>query len=75
MKPCNGFRPSYFPYPQSRYVGIEYELLLREKLMNLGVTFKDESELREMGYKRTPDIKLDVPMQVCGQTVRFGCFS
>lgn len=43
---------------------MEYELILQEKLTNLGVSFLSEPELRKQYYK-TPDIFLKVvnPLQ------------
>jgi hypothetical protein len=38
---------------------MEYELILQEKLTNLGVSFMSEPELRKQYYK-TPDIFLKV---------------
>lgn len=39
---------------------MEYELILQEKLINLSVPFKTETELRKQ-YHKTPDILLKVP--------------
>lgn len=47
-----------------QYIGVEYELVLREKLLNLGISFLDEAELAMKGFKRTPDVLLDVPIEV-----------
>ncbi len=40
--------------------GIEYEALLCEKLRNYGIPFFSEDALREQGFYKTPDVKLQV---------------
>lgn len=42
------------------HTGIEYEAFLCEKLRNVGVPFFSEDVLREQGFFKTPDIKLQV---------------
>eukprot|EP01127_Copromyxa_protea_P014325 TRINITY_DN3975_c0_g1_i1.p1 TRINITY_DN3975_c0_g1~~TRINITY_DN3975_c0_g1_i1.p1 ORF type:complete len:116 (+),score=15.71 TRINITY_DN3975_c0_g1_i1:499-846(+) len=49
---------------------MEYELILQEKLTNLGVSFFTEVELRKAYYK-TPDIYLKVPISIWGVTVNW----
>jgi hypothetical protein len=39
---------------------MEYEYLLQEKLRNLNIQFLNEDQMREKGYPKTPDIKLEV---------------
>lgn len=45
-----------------RSVGAEYEQILKEKLVRLGVCFVDENLLRKQGYDKTPDFKLEIPI-------------
>eukprot|EP00211_Chloroparvula_japonica_P015651 CAMPEP_0119150506 /NCGR_PEP_ID=MMETSP1310-20130426/44910_1 /TAXON_ID=464262 /ORGANISM="Genus nov. species nov., Strain RCC2339" /LENGTH=216 /DNA_ID=CAMNT_0007142707 /DNA_START=185 /DNA_END=835 /DNA_ORIENTATION=+ len=45
-------------------VGEEYERFLCECLHNLGISFSDETELRALGYPKTPDVKLALPIIV-----------
>ena len=45
-------------------IGMEYEYLLQEKLRNLGIPFLSEDEMRERGYPKTPDIKLEVNLKL-----------
>ncbi|XP_064476953.1 CDAN1-interacting nuclease 1-like [Ornithodoros turicata] len=49
-------------------VGLEYEMKLKQDLRELGLVFVDEEILRERGYDKTPDVKLEVPV-VIGDTV------
>ncbi|CAK8697924.1 unnamed protein product [Clavelina lepadiformis] len=50
-------------------VGLEYE----EKLVNcvkaLKIPYQDETELRSIGYDKTPDIKLQIPIAVNNKVV------
>jgi len=68
VKDCIQFDDNYSPLVEKirRTTGIEYEFILQEKLKNLGIAFTDEVALRTMGYPKTPDIKLDVPIVVEG---------
>jgi len=44
--------------------GIEYELLLAEKLKAAGLDyFWTEDDLRSQGYYKTPDVRLQVRVQ------------
>lgn len=52
-------------------VGLEFEQKLREELQRLGIAFVDESVLREKGYDKTPDIKLEVPIAIDGHVVNW----
>jgi hypothetical protein len=45
-------------------IGFEYELKLEEILNNLGISYTKENELREKGYDKTPDFKLDIPISL-----------
>lgn len=40
--------------------GLEYELVLHEKLMNLNIVFNSEADLRKAHYHKTPDVLLKV---------------
>eukprot|EP00276_Gloeochaete_wittrockiana_P003027 CAMPEP_0184658894 /NCGR_PEP_ID=MMETSP0308-20130426/27236_1 /TAXON_ID=38269 /ORGANISM="Gloeochaete witrockiana, Strain SAG 46.84" /LENGTH=260 /DNA_ID=CAMNT_0027098235 /DNA_START=194 /DNA_END=976 /DNA_ORIENTATION=+ len=51
--------------------GTEYEYILQEKVRNLGIPFATEDDLRRMGYPKTPDIKLEVPIGVNGHVVNW----
>jgi len=50
-------------------VGTEYEDKLREMVERLNVPFQDETELRKLGYDKTPDVKLQIPIAVAGRVV------
>eukprot|EP00934_Nitzschia_sp_Nitz4_P004059 Nitzschia sp. Nitz4//scaffold150_size53981//12331//13028//NITZ4_006672-RA/size53981-augustus-gene-0.33-mRNA-1//1//CDS//3329537056//4049//frame0 len=47
-----------------RMVGIEYEVLLEQRLTAMGIPFETESNLREKGSSKTPDIVLQIPIGV-----------
>ena len=42
------------------FAGQEYEALLSEKLRCAGIAFFSEDKLREEGFFKTPDVKLEV---------------
>ncbi|GLI68756.1 hypothetical protein VaNZ11_013209 [Volvox africanus] len=44
--------------------GLEYELYLQQRLVEAGLSFWSESELRQLGFHKTPDCKLKVPVAV-----------
>jgi len=50
-------------------VGNEYEDKLRQLVKTLNVPFQDETELRKLGYDKTPDIKLHIPIAVDNKVV------
>ncbi|XP_022257844.1 uncharacterized protein C15orf41 homolog isoform X1 [Limulus polyphemus] len=52
-------------------VGLEFEQKLKEELQRLGIAFVDESILREKGYDKTPDTKLEVPVAIDGHVVNW----
>ncbi|XP_075223652.1 CDAN1-interacting nuclease 1 isoform X2 [Lycorma delicatula] len=52
-------------------IGNEYEELLKKKLQELGLAFRDEKNLRARGYDKTPDIKLETPIAVNGFIVNW----
>ena len=43
-------------------VGLEYEQRLEHMLRSRGLTFTKEDELREKGFDKTPDFKLELPI-------------
>eukprot|EP00903_Cladosiphon_okamuranus_P013352 g12444.t1 len=51
-----------------RGLGSEYEFILQQKLRARGVAFESESDLREKGAYKTPDMLLQVPIAVKGPT-------
>ena len=52
-----------------RLAGLEYELLLSQKLVSLGVPFLTEDQLRLRGDAKTPDALLPVPLLVRGNRI------
>lgn len=50
-------------------IGLEYEVHLKTELADLGLAFVDENVLRERGYDKTPDVKLELPILVDGMVV------
>ncbi|EFJ44775.1 hypothetical protein VOLCADRAFT_46728, partial [Volvox carteri f. nagariensis] len=44
--------------------GLEYELYLQQRLAEAGLAFWSEGELRQLGFHKTPDCKLKVPVAV-----------
>lgn len=51
--------------------GYEHENNLKQKLTELGIPFQDEDQLRQMGYDKTPDVKLEIPFAVNGHVVNW----
>lgn len=62
---------SYGPLADAKKcsVGLEYEVHLKAQLAAMGLTFVDETVLRECGYDKTPDVKLELPIVVDGSVV------
>lgn len=54
-----------------RVTGLEYEILLYEKLSDLGISYQSEDDLRAAGFSKTPDVKLDAPIGVRGRMVNW----
>ncbi|CAK6966922.1 CDAN1-interacting nuclease 1 isoform X2 [Scomber scombrus] len=52
-------------------IGQEHEVLLCDKLKERNLSFLDENQLRAMGYDKTPDIILEVPIAVEGHIVHW----
>jgi len=51
--------------------GAEYEIILRSYCLKAGLSFKDEDQMREEGYDKTPDMKLKVPVMISGRVVNW----
>ncbi|CAL1270308.1 unnamed protein product [Larinioides sclopetarius] len=51
--------------------GLETENKLKDDLTKLGISFVDEKQLREKGYDKTPDIKLDIPIVYDGHIINW----
>ena len=54
-----------------REAGLEYEGILEEALRDIGAEFETETDLRAEGASRTPDVRLKVPISVCGRTIHW----
>lgn len=52
-------------------IGSEYERKAKRMLLQLGLTYQDETELRQKGYDKTPDIKLDIPFAYKGHVINW----
>lgn len=50
-------------------IGIEYEMKLETILMQKGIAFVKENELREKGFDKTPDFKLELPICLSNGTI------
>ncbi|CAM9409903.1 unnamed protein product [Pylaiella littoralis] len=68
VEDCMSEDKDYSPYLDRvrRGLGAEYEFILQQKLRARGVAFESESDLREKGAYKTPDMLLQVPMAVKG---------
>ncbi|XP_043272001.1 CDAN1-interacting nuclease 1 [Venturia canescens] len=55
----------------SKSTGYEYEVKLKHYLMERKIAFTDEDQLREKGYDKTPDFKLQVPIAVDGFVINW----
>jgi len=54
-----------------RTIGLEHEHLLQRKLVDLSVPFMNEEDLRNVGYPKTPDVKLQIPFAVDGFVINW----
>lgn len=56
--------PVYGPeHDRARHnIGVEYEVALEQTLRKMGIPFETESQLREKGSARTPDVLLKTPV-------------
>ena len=52
-------------------IGHDYENKAKRSLERLGLSYQDEDELREKGYDKTPDIKLDIPFAYNGYVINW----
>ncbi|GFW66982.1 protein C15orf41 homolog [Trichonephila clavipes] len=53
------------------FSGLETENKLKNDLTELGISFIDEKQLREKGYDKTPDVKLNVPIVFDGHIINW----
>ncbi|GFY66828.1 protein C15orf41 homolog [Trichonephila inaurata madagascariensis] len=53
------------------FSGLETENKLKNDLTKLGISFIDEKQLREKGYDKTPDVKLNVPIVFDGHIINW----
>lgn len=52
-------------------IGNEYEFKLNKILDSLGLSYIGEDQMREKGYDKTPDVKLEIPISVDGHVVNW----
>lgn len=52
-------------------IGQEYELRLQRIVRDLNIPFRDEEHLRQHGFDKTPDIRLEIPFAVDGFIVNW----
>ena len=52
-------------------IGDEYELILKDKLTFMNISFKDENVLRDQGYDKTPDLLLTVPIAIGNHVINW----
>ncbi|KAK3096572.1 hypothetical protein FSP39_001400 [Pinctada imbricata] len=52
-------------------IGHEYEFKLNKILDDLGLAYIGEDQMRDRGYDKTPDIKLEIPISVDGYVVNW----
>jgi len=52
-------------------LGQDYEEKLKNKLVEKDIPFLDEDRLRDLGYDKTPDFKLEVPIALAGFVVNW----
>jgi len=70
---CTIHDDHYGPMPDTikQSIGQEYELILKDKLDELGVTYVPENDLRQHGFDKTPDFKLETPIAIEGRVVNW----
>lgn len=52
-------------------LGQQYEIQLNRQLTEAGFVFRNEEYLRQFGYDKTPDVKLEVPVAIDGVIVHW----
>ena len=52
-------------------IGHEYEYILQQKLRAREIPFVTEEQLRQEGFPKTPDVKLEVPVEVDGHIINW----
>jgi len=64
---------SYGPLAEAikHSIGEKHEQIIKDKLRALNIAFADEHVLRNEGYDKTPDVKLEVPIAVNGKVVNW----
>jgi len=64
---------SYGPLAEAikHSIGEEHEQKIKDSLNELGIPFSDEHVLRNRGYDKTPDVKLEVPVAVNGNIINW----
>jgi len=64
---------SYGPLAEAikHSIGEKHEQMIKDKLRALNIAFEDEHVLRNNGYDKTPDVKLEVPIVVNGKVVNW----
>jgi len=55
----------------ARLTGLEYEHILVRKLSARGIPFRSEAQLRLAGAHKTPDVELQIPIEVRGHIVHW----
>lgn len=70
---CNAVDDCYGPFADciKHAIGYEHEFYLKKKLDSLGLPYIGEEIMREKGYDKTPDIKLEIPIAVDGFIVNW----
>jgi len=64
---------SYGPIAEAikHNIGEEYEQKIKDQLTALDIPYSDEHVLRNRGYDKTPDVKLEVPIAVNGKVINW----
>lgn len=64
---------SYGPLAEAikHSIGEKHEQMIKDRLKELNIAFADEHVLRNKGYDKTPDVKLEVPIAVNGKVVNW----
>lgn len=55
----------------ARLTGLEFEHILLRKLASRGIPFRTEEQLRLIGTHKTPDVELQIPIDVGGRMVNW----